>query len=49
MHALVLVHSELIVHSGRQCGGAPMYVGRQEHDGEPFAYLHSALEPQGDG
>lgn len=34
--ALSLVHSELMVHSGRQLGGEPMNVWSQEQEAMPF-------------
>lgn len=40
IHALLLGHSELIEHSGRQFGGDPIYVDKHEHDGEPLMSLH---------
>jgi hypothetical protein len=40
MQALLLGHSELIVHSGRQFGGDPVYVGKHEHDGDPLISRH---------
>lgn len=49
MQALLLGHSGLMVHSGLQFGGLPMYVGRQEHDGDPPMSLHWELRPQGVG
>jgi hypothetical protein len=36
MHAWLLGHSELIEHSGRQLGGAPIYEAIHEHDGDPL-------------
>lgn len=41
IHALLLIQSEFIVHSGLQLGGAPMYVARHEQDGTPFEFLQS--------
>lgn len=49
MQALLLGHSALMLHSGRQLGGDPIYVGKQEQDGEPLILRHSAFCPQGDG
>ena len=40
MHALLLGHSELMEHSGRQLGGDPMYVDTHEHEGDPFISRH---------
>lgn len=40
IQALLLGHSELIEHSGRQLGGAPMYVDKHEQDGEPLTSRH---------
>lgn len=42
-------HSPFDTHSGRQFGGDPMKVLRQEHDGESPITRHSELGPQGDG
>lgn len=36
IHALLLIHSELIEHSCLQFGGAPMYESRHEQDGMPL-------------
>jgi hypothetical protein len=36
IQALLLGHSELIKHSGRQLGGDPMYVAKHEHEGDPL-------------
>lgn len=41
--------SEFTRHSGRQVGGDPMYLGRQEQDAVPPMFLHSPYMPQGDG
>lgn len=49
MQAKLLEQSELTVHSGRQFGGLPINVDKQEHDGTFPTLLHSALGPQGDG
>lgn len=49
MQALLLGHSGLIVHSGRQFGGLPIKESRQEQEGTPPMSLHCALEPHGDG
>lgn len=35
IQAKLLEHSELIVHSGRQFGGLPKKLERQEQDGVP--------------
>lgn len=40
MHAKLLGHSEFMTHSGRQFGGFPMKLGRQEHEGVPEISLH---------
>lgn len=40
MQARLLGHSELITHSGRHCGGVPVYSGKHEQDGEPPISLH---------
>lgn len=49
MHAWLLTHSELIVHSGRQFGGLPINVAKQVHDGVPPMSRHSEFSPHGDG
>jgi hypothetical protein len=49
MQAKLLGHSELMVHSGRQFGGEPVYVGRQEQEGEPPTSRHCEFAPQGLG
>jgi hypothetical protein len=49
MQALLLGHSELMEHSGRQFGEAPMYEGKQEHDGDPLTSRHCENGPHGDG
>ena len=49
MQAILAEHSALIVHSGLQFGGLPLYVGKQEHDGTPPISRHSENMPQGDG
>lgn len=49
VHARFMGQSELTRHSARQFGGDPMYVGRQEHDGVPPMFLHSAYMPHGEG
>jgi hypothetical protein len=47
--AKLLVHSELMTHSGLQLGGLPMYEGRHEHDGVPPTSRHCELGPHGEG
>lgn len=49
MQAILAEHSALIVHSGLQFGGLPLYVGKQEQDGTPPISRHSENAPQGDG
>lgn len=50
MQARWLAHSLLIIHSGRQPGGAPTYPATQVQDGLPSADTwHCELGPQGDG
>lgn len=49
MQALLLGHSALITHSGRQLGGGPVYWGKQEHDGYPPWLWHVEYSPQGFG
>ena len=44
-----LGHSMLLIHSGLQFGGLPVYSGKQEHNGDSLTILHWAFEPQGDG
>lgn len=48
-HALLLTHSALITHSGRQFGGFPVYSDKQEHDGDPPISLHCEKGPHGEG
>lgn len=33
-------HSELTIHSGRHCGGTPMYEGKHEHTACSLIFLH---------
>lgn len=49
MQALLLVHSALIVHSGRQFGGDPIYSDKQEQDGMSLMLLQTEFGPHGDG
>lgn len=49
IQALLLVHSELIIHSGRQFGGEPKYKGKHEHDGLFPMFLHCEFAPHGEG
>lgn len=49
MHAKLLGHSLLLIHSGLQLGGEPVNSGRQEHDGESLITWHWAFGPHGDG
>lgn len=49
MHAKLLLHSLLLMHSGLQFGGDPMNSGRHEQEGESPATLHIELGPQGEG
>lgn len=49
MQARFMGQSELTRHSGRQVGGDPMYLGKQEQEGVPPIFLHSAYMPHGDG
>ena len=49
MHARLLGHSALMVHSGRQLGGEPRKFGRHEQDGDSPTAWQTALGPQGDG
>lgn len=45
----MLGHSELLIHSGRQLGGVPMYSGKHEQEGASPTTLHCAFGPQGEG
>lgn len=47
--ANVAGHSALIVHSGRQFGGAPIKVGWQLHAGVSCDFTHIEFGPHGDG
>lgn len=49
IQAKLLAHSALIRHSGRQFGGDPMYVGKQEQDGMFPTAWQMEFKPQGDG
>ena len=49
IHALFVEHSELTTHSGRQFGGDPTNVERQEQVETPLFTRHSLFGPQGDG
>lgn len=49
MHDLILGHSALIRHSGRQLGGTPINWLKHEQDGTPLAFLHWEFGPQGEG
>lgn len=49
MQARLLGHSELIVHSGLQFGGLPVYPNKHEQEGAPPISLHSEFGPQGEG
>ena len=50
MHARWLAHSLLIIHSGRQPGGAPTYPATQLQDGlSSTDTWHCEFGPQGDG
>lgn len=49
IHAKWLGHSELLIHSGLQFGGVPIYSWRHEQDGLPLMSLHWEYGPQGDG
>lgn len=40
MHANSLEQSVLIVHSGRQFGGLPVYCNKHEQDGDPPTSRH---------
>lgn len=48
-HARAAGHSALIVHSGRQFGGDPMYPGWQLQAGVSPVLTHIELGPQGEG
>lgn len=49
IHAKFVEHSELIVHSGLQFGGPPIYVGKQVQTGDWLTSLHSLFGPHGEG
>jgi hypothetical protein len=49
MQAVVKLHSELMIHSGRQFGGLPEKLGWQEQTQAPFISLFWLLGPQGSG
>lgn len=49
MHAKWFAHSLLLVHSGRQFGGAPINSGIQVHDGDSLMAWQIAFGPQGEG
>lgn len=44
-----MAHSLLLIHSGLQFGGDPIYSCKQEHEGESLITLHSELGPHGLG
>ena len=47
--AILVGHSELTTHSGRQDGGLPEKFGRHEHTACSETTLHWLFGPQGDG
>lgn len=49
IHAWLVGHSLLLMHSGRQFGGEFTKFGKQEHEGESLMTWHCAFGPQGDG
>jgi len=49
MQAVVKLHSELMIHSGRQFGGLPEKLGWQDQTQAPFISLFWLLGPQGSG
>lgn len=49
MQARLAGHSGFIVHSGRQFGDVPRYVGKHEQAGLSLITLHSAFGPHGVG
>lgn len=49
IHASWLLHSELMIHSGRHPGGLPINVGKHEQIAWLFIDLHWLFGPQGDG
>lgn len=49
IQAKLYEHSLLLTHSGRQFGGAPIYSGKHEHDGEVPWTWHWEYGPQGEG
>lgn len=48
-HALLRGHSGFVTHSGRQCGGLPMYSGEHEQIAFWFTDLHILYGPHGEG
>lgn len=49
MQALLLGHSEFIVHSGLQLGGEPKYPDTHEQEGILLKAWQIAFNPQGEG
>ena len=49
MHDLSSEQSELIVHSGRQCGGLPMCDAKHEQTATLFIFRQREFGPQGEG
>lgn len=49
MQAKLYEHSLLLTHSGRHFGGAPIYSGKHEHDGDVPCTWHCEYGPHGDG
>lgn len=49
LHASDCAQSELIMHSGLQVGGLPIYSGRQEQTAWLLKSRHWLLGPHGDG
>jgi len=49
MQASWLLHSALLMHSGRQNGGCPWNSGKQEHEAFSFTTRQTEFGPHGDG
>uniref|UniRef100_A0A1A9ZCR4 Uncharacterized protein n=1 Tax=Glossina pallidipes TaxID=7398 RepID=A0A1A9ZCR4_GLOPL len=49
IHAVLLGHSALMVHSGRQFGGIPTYCNKQLQEASSFTILHCEYGPHGEG
>jgi hypothetical protein len=49
MHAKLSLHSEWLLHSGRQLGGDPVKSGKQEHLACSLIFWQLEFGPQGEG